>query len=584
MKRPPNRPTSIDDAKIVPVKFTNADQGVAFSVAMDEICVKGADGAESFVTLDPPATPENYRLRIAAFSAQGEVLPVAYPDGEERNDANRRLITRKMRVKVPADATDKVAAANGLAISERPGYAPEWVILEAADPLAALAAVDSVRASEGVVSADVLTGRKRFTRAMPNDALINNQWHLKNTVTSPSISHANVEGAWNYPSTGIRGNGIRIGIVDDGLQTGHPDLSPNVDTVNGWDWNGNDADPNPSATANADRHGTACAGVAGARGNNSIGVSGVAPEATLVGMRLIAGSPTDADEASALSWKNDIIQVKSNSWGPSDYIKILDAPDPLAAAAFQNMATNGRGGKGTIFTWAAGNGGGATYQDNSNFDGYANSIYTIAVAALERTGLATDYTEPGANILITAPSGDRDTIGTTTTDRTGTAGYNTLSTPNGGDYYSSFDGTSSATPVVSGAVALMLQKNPNLGWRDVQEILFRSATKVVPSDAGWKTNGAGFSFHHQFGGGLVNATAAVNMAEAWVNLPAQTSLVSTDSAAVAIPNNNAAGASKTFTFSQINHRVEAVTVQLAATHSARGNLAITLTSPSGTVS
>jgi len=131
----------------------------------------------------------------------------------------------------------------------------------------------------------------------------------------------------------------------------------------------------------------------------------------------------------------------------------------------------------------------------------------------------------------------------------------------------------------------MLEKNSALGWRDVQEILIRSAYKFRPTDTGWSTNGAGIPFNHDFGAGLIDATAAVNMASTWTNLSAQSSVTSTQSSlAVAIPNNQAAGITRSFDFSASNLRVEQVTVQLDIDHTARGNLEITLTAPSGMIS
>jgi hypothetical protein len=224
--------------------------------------------------------------------------------------------------------------------------------LAAADPFAALDVMASLREQQGIATADVLLASQRALRAMPNDPLIVDQWHYKN---SNSVrTHMNIEGAWNYGgSGGVKGAGVRIGIVDDGLQTAHPDMSVNVDTTNDKDWNGNDADPNPST---GDDHGTACAGNAAAKGDNSLGVSGAAPDATLVGMRLIAASVTDAQEAEAMSYLPSLIPILSNSWGPNDTGTIVEEPGPLTKAALQNATSTGRGGKGTIILWAAGNG------------------------------------------------------------------------------------------------------------------------------------------------------------------------------------------------------------------------------------
>jgi len=189
-------------------------------------------------------------------------------------------------------------------------------------------------------------------------------------------------------------------------------------------------------------------------------------------------------------------------------------------------------------------------------------------------------------VVVCAPSsGASPALGITTVDRTGSNGYNTASSANGGDYANDFGGTSSATPTAAGIVALMLEKNANLGWRDVQEILIRSAYKFKPTDTGWATNGAGIPFNHNFGAGLIDATAAVNMASTWTNLSTQASETLTQSSlAVAIPNNQATGITRSFDFSASNLRVEQVTVQLDIDHTARGNLEITLTAPSGMVS
>src|SRR5688572_16559789 len=120
------------------------------------------------------------------------------------------------------------------------------------------------------------------------DALLENQWHLKDR--SIEVGGANVRDAWPMSV----GAGVVIGIVDDGLQWAHPDLAPNYLASASFDFNSNDADPQPFATS---AHGTAVAGLAAARGDNTIGVSGAAPQASLAGLRLTALPATDAQEA-----------------------------------------------------------------------------------------------------------------------------------------------------------------------------------------------------------------------------------------------------------------------------------------------
>jgi subtilisin-like proprotein convertase family protein len=561
-----------------------------FVLALDEIWVKDADGKGRTVAVQATTPQELEQIVLAASASSGaETQAVMYEDGAERNDFTRRLVTPFVTVKL-ADQTDAASVA-GLAQAssfDLPDYAPGYAVLRTGGGLAALRAVDLLSGAAGVELVEPQLARLHTKKAMPNDPLINQQWHHKFNSQAGAVAGTdlNIETAWAYPTGGAgrRGRGIRIGIVDDGLQTAHPDLSANVDTANDKDWNGNDADPNPGS---GDDHGTACAGDAAARGNNSLGVSGSAPEATLVGMRLISAAVTDGQEAEAISYLPELIQIQSNSWGPSDTGSLLEGPGPLATAAFKTAAETGRGGKGTIFLWAGGNGLGAN--DNSNYDGYANSIYTIAVGAFDSQARQAYYSEPGANLVIVSPSnGNLPALGKTTTDRTGTnLGYNTAASPTG-DYTDDFGGTSSATPTAAGVVALMLEANPNLGWRDVQEILMRSARKVSPTDTDWKAvvAPANINHNHKFGAGLIDATAAVNLATGWTNLSAQLKrTVAQTGLSVAIPNQNTTGITRDFVVGAAdNLRVEHVTVAVNITHTSRGNLKVTLTSPSGTVS
>lgn len=562
-------------------RYTIEDRGVrrVFEVARDEVAVPDAKGNLRVQKQAMAASAEAVRQRVAAL--KGEL--VLYEQGQPRTESNRRILRRQIAVKLrPGSNAAAIAAAAGVRSLGPHPAAPQFIIFEATDPAATLAAADTLRARGEVLSAEPQLARQQHKRFTPNDTLFSQQWHLKNTGQSGGLAGADVNVSTVWDS--YKGTGIRIGIVDDGLQTAHPDLTANVDTTNDHDWNDGTADdPNPNTSV--DFHGTSCAGVAAGRGNNSVGISGSAPEATLVGLRLIGAATTDAQEADAMAWKNDIIQVKSNSWGPNDDARRLEGPGALTRAALQNAVTTGRGGKGAIILWAGGNGG--DVGDDSNYDGYANSIYTIAIGALGNNGLQAYYSEPGANLVVTSPS-NGGTLGIVTTDLTGTNGYNTGSVSgelSDNNYTNDFGGTSSATPLAAGCVALLLQANPNLGWRDVQEILIRSATKVNASDSDWSNNAAGFHFNHKYGAGLINAQAAVALGSTWTNLAVATSTSSVQSGLTAsIPDNNATGITRTFDLSATNLRIEQVELTLSATHTSRGQLAVTLTSPSGTIS
>jgi subtilisin-like proprotein convertase family protein len=578
-KSSPNEP--------IPVAINIPDAGAPrdFEIALDQAYTKNDDGKGSVVAVQAasPAELETIIANLSPSHAMG-AYPVLYERGVERNEFTRRIVTNKITVKLAEGADPSAIAAQAGATSyELPPYAPGFAVLEMETPFETLRASSRLAGQPTIESAEPQLARQQAKRAMPNDALINQQWHLKFNNQSGAVAGTdlNIESVWAYPTAGagFRGRGVRIGIVDDGVQTNHPDFIGNIDTANDYDWN--DSTPNDPSPGAGDDHGTACAGDAAARGNNSIGVSGSAPEATIVGMRLIAAGTSDSQEAEAMSYLPQLIQILSNSWGPSDTGTILEAPGPLTKSALKTSTETGRGGKGTIITWAGGNG--RESNDNSNYDGYANSIYTIAVGAFDSLSRQSYYSEPGANLVITSPSnGTAPALGKTTTDRTGSAGYVS------GDYESDFGGTSSATPTASGVIALMLEANPNLGWRDVQEILMRSAKKVNPSDTDWKTPVAphNINHNHKFGGGLIDATAAVSLSGNWTNLGPQLSRVSTqNSLSVAIPNQNPTGITREFTIAPSdNLRVEHVTVTVSITHTARGNLNISLTSPSGTVS
>lgn len=512
---------------------------------------------------------------------------VVYEKGAPQNDGTRRWLTKRVLVEL-APGTPAASLAQVAGVTQSSARGKYAVVEFAGNADAAIKGAASLLKAPGVRSAAPMLAHQLFHRFVPNDPYVaynaanpGYQWHLSNTGQNGAVagSDLNVLSVWDS----YKGTGVRIAIVDDGLEVGHPDLAPNVDLSHSFDFNDNDSDPSPGAT---NFHGTSCAGVAAARGNNGIGGSGVAPEATLVGLRLIAAPTSDQQEADAFAYQKDLIAVKSNSWGPYDGAFGSGGPDVLSAQALEDAATTGRNGKGTVFLWAAGNGNGNG--DDSNYDGWANSIHAIAVSAMNDKGRSSYYSEPGANILVCAPSnGGKE--GITTTDRTGALGYNedggTVEYPDFTDpnYTNTFGGTSSATPAVAGVVALMLQANPNLSTRDVQEILVRSATQNDSYDGDWITNGAGFHFNIKYGAGLVNAQQATALASTWTNVaPRQSHTYAAAALNLPIPDYDRSGVSKTFTVPLAdNLRLEHITVHVKAAHPNRGNLEWRLVSPSG---
>jgi subtilisin family serine protease len=334
----------------------------------------------------------------------------------------------------------------------------------------------------------------------PTDPLYDRQWHH-------TEEHLNSIGAWkNHAATGF---GVNVAVVDDGCQFTHPDLSWNFDRQLSWDFNEDDDDPSPSMN---DGHGTCASGVVAASKDNHCGV-GVAYDSKLACLRLLGSWTSDSDEAKALCHRCDesnyshSIHVYSNSWGPSDDGEYLTDTGHLVKQAFQYCTENGRGGKGSVYVWAGGNG---RYNgDNSNYDGYANSIYTITVSAADNNGIYTWYSEPGANILCAAPSSGNGDKSIVTTDLLSRFGYS-----NGACTFD-FGGTSAAAPQIAGVVSLMLEVRPELSWRDVQHILILSCKITDTHNTQWTENAAGFKHSYDYGFGLVDAETAAVLSYSW---------------------------------------------------------------------
>ena len=573
---------------------TGSGQATVYVVAEDELHNLSRDRAEAVI-----GATSRVRAQVIGDTDIREL--VLYPKGEARTESNRRVLTREVLVRLAA-GTDvarlarEVGADAGLEIP----YAPRHYILRVTQPGAALKVAAALATMAGVEHVEPVLKRKLAKRSVPNDPLFNQQWTLRNTGQNGATADAdiNVVDVWAT----YKGTGITVGVIDDGLEYSHPDLAANANTTIDYDFRDSDDDPKPEGGSgknakdepNADSHGTATAGVIAARGNNGVGAVGVAFEATLVGLRLIGGTAGDTQEGAALSHRNSDIHIYNNSWGPNDDGTVKGGAGTLALAALKNGVTSGRGGRGSIYVWAAGNGGAEL--DNAGYDSYNGSIYTVSVAALNDLGQRADYSERGACLVVTAPSGNDATRaqGTTTTDLVGDFGYNRSDVAAGPvgpadladrNYTQNYNGTSSAAPVVSGVVALMLQANPNLGWRDVQEVLIRSATQTDPQNNEWRTNKAGFKFNPNFGAGRVNAGAAVALAKNWTNLPVMTFTASKQpSLTVAIPDDNSTGITRSFDLSTSNLRVEQTVVTVDITHAKRGDLVINLVSPSGTIS
>lgn len=334
----------------------------------------------------------------------------------------------------------------------------------------------------------------------PNDPLWTDMWYLNRADSTgfTKMDH-NVKEAWDL---GYTGKGVVVTILDDGLERTHPDISPNYDDRASYDVNDRDEDPMPRYEySDENRHGTRCAGEVAAIFNNSLCIVGIAYNARIGGIRMLDGDVTDAVEAASVGHNSDYIDIYSASWGPDDDGRTVDGPAKLTRNAFERGITHGRKGKGSIFVWASGNGG--KDFDSCNCDGYTNSIYTLSISSATENGNIPWYSEACSSTLATTYS-------------SGATGEKMIVTTDLHHACTNMHtGTSASAPLAAGIVALALEANPNLSWRDLQHIVIRTAKPLNLRAGDWIVNGVGRNVSHSFGYGLMDAGAMVRLARAW---------------------------------------------------------------------
>ncbi len=390
---------------------------------------------------------------------------------------------------------------------------------------------------------------------------------------------------------GLTGKGVTIRIGDSGLQIDHPDLVDNVDPMLGGEHLGCELNPKQQPTyksGSGGDHGTSVAGIIAAKGWNNIGGRGIAPNAKIGGVPIFcaikagevlgtADKYSDWPFSSLMTTGVDIVNMSFGlvTVGMGKNLSLVK--DISGGEAYVNELEIGRNGRGIVVVKSAGNG--FLDKDNANMDPLNAIPQTIVVGAANALGEKATYSSQGSNIWISAPGGERGyegqydryafteyqsrldfTPGVITTDivdeelpcQTGysknsqfftdadvpsnwfsvglSSRFNLGSHPDNTDcgYTATFVGTSAASPMVAGVVALMLEKNPTLTVRDVKHILATTARKIdenitdvwepvngkpLVTTPRWITNRAGYHFHNYYGFGLIDAEAAVNMAD-----------------------------------------------------------------------
>jgi subtilisin-like proprotein convertase family protein/subtilisin family serine protease len=463
-----------------------------------------------------------------------------------------------------------------------------------------------------------------------NDPLAQYAWHIKNDGQNNFAMNSgvngidlNLEGVYQM---GYSGKGVKIAVSDDGMEIAHPDLAGNV--LSGQSRNYTSSNPNnwigdPTHTSDLG-HGTAVAGILGAVGNNNIGSHGVAPHSSIAGF-LFLDAP--------FSISRDIDQAK----GDFDIFNYSYGYPNCAYTDFDESmmdqirfgATNQRDGLGSLYVKSAGNdfvgsltscgGPDNPYLGNSNMEEGNSMPELIVVAANNANGFVSSYSTPGSNIWVTGPGGEfgsNDPAIMTTDFSNCTRGMskddtNTNSFEDGANplnsscnFTSTMNGTSSAAPNVSGVIALILEANPNLNWREVKHVLASTARRIDQNasatshpygddlaghtyEQGWTRNAAGFYFHNWFGFGLVDAHEAVKLAitdDAELPPLRRTNWVhNSGSLNLSVPDNSSTGVTHSINVND-SMDIEAVQIRLSVDHTYAGDLGVELTSPSGTKS
>ena len=349
-----------------------------------------------------------------------------------------------------------------------------------------------------------------------NDPLYERQWYLENTGTPIQYNgtpgaDVQINDAWNIS----KGTDIIVAVLDSGIDTLHPEFTGRL--LPGFDAFATDSintNGYPFLNFNQNAHGTACAGIIGAAQDNEIGISGVAPEAILVPVRIFFYIELNNQvipftnmnallTGSAYSWNTIGADVISCSAGlTEEFINLLTIDTTICNEELLMAHTEGRNGKGTAMFFSAGN------ENSPNVLWPANLNATIAVGASDmcdkrkRPGdcsgenWGSDY---GEKLDLVAPG-----VKIATCDISGTPGYA------GNDYALTFNGTSAACPIAAGIGALLLAENPSLTSDEVRHLLNITSEKVEPyiydsinSDGTW---------NEEVGHGRINAYLALTQA------------------------------------------------------------------------
>jgi thermitase len=323
-----------------------------------------------------------------------------------------------------------------------------------------------IKLDDPAIEKDLVT-RETPPLNAPNDPMFNEQWALTNGGQNGGKQKADISALLAWAKT-TGSDKVVVAVLDTGVDYTHNDLAANIwtrpdslpaykddelGTVN--DLYGFNADDNQSDPMDDNGHGTHCAGVIGAEGNNDEGIAGINWNVEIMPLKFLGkggmGTTKNAIEAInyAVERKKDGVNVRviSASWGSTSYSKALE--DAIRAA----------GEQGILFVAAAGNDG-SSNDKRPHYPSNYNLPNVISVAATDRNDVLASFSNFGVKTVHIAAPG-KDILSTWLKDN-----------------YREASGTSMATPQVSGVAALILAVEPNITVEKLRERLLKSVDKL----------------------------------------------------------------------------------------------------------
>lgn len=366
------------------------------------------------------------------------------------------------------------------------------------NPLKVTASLQQANDLVEIAEPSLVTSGKLHGIILPDDTLIKDQWHLKNTGfhrnTNLSLkkgADARVIDAWEKGAT-LGSSSVVVAVIDDGFDLEHPDLYGTNKIHTPWDFTRNNNTPVPGESTQ-DWHGTACAGVA-VGNTNSKGIVGAAPNCKLMPIRWGTGLEDKDIEYWFKYVADNGAWVVSCSWGADATRFVLSY---RMKKAISECAKKGRSGKGIIICFAAANSN-TDINAYETYNGFATHPDVIAVAACTSLDTKSHYSCFGKSIFICAPSSGSGGMGILTADVRGNLGYGP------GDFTYDFGGTSSATPLVAGICALILSVKPSLTSAEVKDLI-KSTARKIGKPAEYTANG----HSSLYGYGCIDAVSAI---------------------------------------------------------------------------